>query len=114
MRCPPDNCELGDSTRCLASWWKDSGLRRSLELDARSDVTSPEALFLFESEDPPIIEASSPRIAFASALNTIGGTGTSSSELSPIENFQSFMCGIWSVGSFVYNGGWRDRVGLGA
>jgi len=35
-------------------------------------------------------EASSPSMAFASALNFIGGTGTSSSELSPIENFQAW------------------------
>lgn len=34
-------------------------------------------------------DASSPSIAFASALNTMGGTGTSSSELSPMVNFQS-------------------------
>ena len=39
--------------------------------------------------DEPITDASSPSIAFASALNFIGGTGISSSELSPIENFQA-------------------------
>ena len=109
-RWPPDSCELGDSPRYF-NLSKDNGLRLSFELDARPDISSLVAVFLFDAEDSPIRETSSPRIAFASALNTIGGTGTSSSELSPIENFQSWESGALSGGGIECNGGPRFSIG---
>lgn len=53
----------------------------------------PKPLLFLDGEERSITEASSPRIAFASALNFIGGTGISSSELSPIENFHDLGSG---------------------
>lgn len=50
-----------------------------------SDATSVSRLVASDGGDASTRDASSPSIAFASALNFIGGTGSSSSELSPIE-----------------------------
>ena len=122
-RWPPDNCELGDSPRRCTNLSKDNGLRLSFELDTRSEISSLAVVFLFNAEDSPMKETSSPRMAFASALNTMGGTGTSSSELSPIENFQSCECGALSRGGTDCSGGprfsigreaWARRLGRGA
>lgn len=64
--------------------------------------------------DLSITEASSPRIAFASALNFIGGTGTSSSELSPIVNFHCCGNGSAEVKAMTESGEPRLGRGLGS
>lgn len=93
----PDRVEAGEAVRSLKEGLKDERLLLSVgwwsPFDARS-LSTP----LRCDGDDPMAEASSPRMAFASALNFIGGTGTSSSELSPIENFQASGKGPSSVG----------------
>ena len=82
-------------------------------LDSSFDTRSLPTPFRCDGDDP-IVEASSPSIAFASALNFIGGTGTSSSELSPIENFQACGRGPSLVVGITDNGEPRLRFGLDA
>lgn len=90
---------------------KAGGLLRAQDLPSNCD----RALFPISSRrdggDPSITDASSPKIAFASALNFIGWTGTSSSELSPIANFHC--CGNGSAGAKDTTAKGEPRFGRG-
>ncbi len=74
-------------------------------------LAMPKPLLCLDGEERSITEASSPRIAFASALNFIGGTGISSSELSPIENFHDLGNGPSLATSIAERGLFRLRSG---
>lgn len=82
----PERTDAGDTDFSLAALRKGSGL--GCDMILASLFSAPMPLSFRKGEDLSMTDASSPSIAFASALNFIGGTGTSSSELSPIENFQ--------------------------
>ena len=64
----------------------DGGLRLPLILGAPSEKSFVDTLILLDGDEPPRSDASSRRMAFASALKPIGGTGTSSSELSSLSS----------------------------
>ena len=113
MRGLPGRDEAGDAVRSLRRTVPNGiGLLRLTALTL--SCKEPPTLFSFfcDGEELPKTDASSPSKAFASALNFIGATGASSSELSPIENFH--VCGradtlrsdFWSKGAL------RLRFGL--
>ena len=91
MRGLPDLDETGEAVRSLRRKAPSGpGLLRLTAL-ALSCCAPPIRLSFFcDGEDPPRTDASSPSKALASALNFIGATGTSSSELSPMENFHAW------------------------
>ena len=90
MRGLPDREEVGDVVRSLRRVAPSGiGLLRLTALTLSCKVPAIWLSFFCDGEDPPKIDASSPSNALASALNFIGATGTSSSELSPMENFHA-------------------------
>lgn len=68
--------------------------------------------YFCEGGDLPKIDASSPSKALASALNFIGATGASSSELSPMENFHAWGRADTAAPAFWDKGTLRFRFGL--
>ena len=87
----PDLEDAGEAVRSLRLALKDNGLLRLAGRRFSCSDPSLCACSFCDGEDPSTTDASSPSNAFASALNFMGGTGISSSELSPMENFHD--CG---------------------
>ena len=113
MRGLPDLDEAGEAVRSLKRMAPSGpGLFRltASDLSCRPPPTWPS--FFCDGEDPPKTEASSPSKALASALNFIGATGTSSSELSPMENFHAWGRPDALTSDFWYKGAFRLRFGL--
>ena len=110
----PDRDEAGEAVRCRRLAPRVIGLVLLVGL-AVSCLTAPCWLSCFcDGDDPPIMDASSPNSAFTPALNFIGGTGISSSELSPIENFHAGGCADPLFTDWEANGVPRFRFGLDA
>jgi len=88
MRGLPDREEAGDAVRSRSLVLRDSGFRLLSIFSCSCAARLLWPSFFCDGEELSITDASSPKRAFASALNFMGGTGISSSELSPTENFQ--------------------------
>ena len=113
----PGRDEAGDPVRSLRRTAPSGiGLLRLTALIL--SCKTPPTLFSFfcDGEEVPKTEASSPSNAFASALNFIGATGASSSELSPIENFHDWgkadtlRSDLWSKGALRFRFGLEGRL----
>lgn len=109
----PDRDETGDAVRSLRRLAPSGiGLLRLTALTFSCSGTPFRLSFFCDGEDPPRIEASSPSKALASALNFIGATGASSSELSPMENFHAWGRADTLASDFWVKGTLRFRFGL--
>jgi hypothetical protein len=110
----PDLAATGEVAPLFSTGARAGGLRRAQGLRSNCVVALLPVPLRLDGEDPSMTDASSPSIAFASALNFIGGTGTSSSELSPIANFHCWGNGASGARDMAESGELRLGRGLGS